>query len=102
MVERLSMSCDRSRHAQCSQAALMILLLVGPVMALGHGHGVVEVDDGDCAVCLHQQSEWFPEIGAPTLVPDRAVEARGVAANEQVAVDRWFLSEPLRGPPALT
>ena len=100
-MKRLSLSCAQSRRARCLLAAVTVLLFIGPILAVEHGHAGLEVDDTGCAVCLHQQSEWFPEISAPELAPDRAVETREVPADVRVAVARRILIEPLRGPPAL-
>lgn len=86
---------------QCLVTAVAISLLLGLLTAAGHGHDRFQVDDGDCAICHLQQAQWLPEVGTPTLAPGVASEACGVAACERPALDRRYLLEPLRGPPAL-
>ena len=93
-----------SRSQLCSAVAAVALLVLGSLLAAGHGHhrvqvDRVQVDAGDCAVCHLQQTKGFQRVGVAALVSDLGSEACGLSGCEHSVLVRKYLLEPLRGPP---
>ncbi|MCY3591155.1 MAG: hypothetical protein OXH32_05900 [Acidobacteria bacterium] len=85
---------------QWTSVLLVYLVLLGSLLAVGHGHDELEVSEHDCVVCHLQQTECFQELDAPTLVLDDLGASCGAAGPDSPVVDRPYLPAPPRGPPA--
>ncbi|MXW00875.1 MAG: hypothetical protein F4X59_08285 [Holophagales bacterium] len=84
---------------QCTSVLLVCLVLLGSLLAVGHGHDQLEVGDGDCVTCHLQQTQCFQGNDAPTLVLDRLGASCGATGPDSPVVDRPYLPAPPRGPP---
>lgn len=81
---------------------LILALLVGQSLALGHDHGVHADDDGSCALCLYaQQTAHFIPPAMPCLpvLPVPLPAAKGRWHSCTVVAPPPFRS---RAPPAVS
>ncbi|MDE2987427.1 MAG: hypothetical protein OXT70_05160 [Chloroflexota bacterium] len=85
---------------QCASVLLVCLVLLGSLLAVGHGHDELEVSEHDCVACHLQQTECFQEPGAPTLVLEDFGASCGATGPDRPVVDRPYLPAPPRGPPS--